>query len=254
MDQPLTFNEKIQWLKLYDRNPLYPVLADKYAVREYVRDCVGEKYLNDLLGVYTSAEDIPFASLPDEFVLKVTNGSGWNIICPDKQALSWNSSKDKLNKWLRSDYYRLGREWAYKNIEPKIICEKFLRDERGKIPKDFKFFCFNGVPRLIQVDSERFEHHTRAFYDPQWNKLPFELLYPSHQEDMQKPGRLEEMLSVAASISKEIPFCRVDLYSLPRIVFGEITFYPGNGVETFKPEGFDAHWGEHIELPNKQAN
>jgi len=254
LDQPLTFNEKIQWLKLYDRKPFYSILADKYAVREYVSKHVGEIYLNELIGVYTNVEDIPIASLPNEFVLKVTNGSGWNIICPDKGLLAWNSSKATLKKWLCSDYYRLGREWAYKNIVPKIICEKFLRDEQGEMPKDFKFFCFNGTPLFIQVDLDRFENHSRLFYDPIWKKMPFEVHYPSHKDDMRKPERLEEMLFVASSLSKGIPFCRVDLYSLPEIIFGEITLYPGNGSEKFRPEEFDTHWGKYISLPDKFAN
>lgn len=246
---PQTFNEKIQWLKLYDRNPFYTVLADKYAVRDYVIQRVGVKYLNRLIGVYCDAEEISIDSLPNEFVLKGTHGSGFNIICQDKANLNWNACKKQMSKWLRFDYFKLGREWVYKNIKPRLVCEEFLRDKSGGVPKDFKFFCFNGVPKLIQIDIDRFENHTRAFYSHKWERMPFELMYKTYGGDIDKPDCLEEMLSVASSLSSGIPFCRVDLYSLPRIVFGEITFYPENGTGKFSPEEVDAQLGALIELP-----
>ncbi len=154
-----------------------------------------------------------------------------------------------MNKWLHSNYYKFGREWAYKNIRPRIVCEKYLTDQSGRVPKDFKFYCFNGVPRFVQLDIDRFDNHTRAFYSPKWERLPIELTYQDYKGDINKPECLEEMLSVASSLSAGIPFCRIDLYSLPKIVFGEITLYPESGTGKFHPEEIDTCWGKLIERP-----
>lgn len=250
--EPKSFNEKIQWMKLYDRNPLYQKLADKYAVREYVKNRVGGEYLTVLLGLYERVEDIVLDAFPERFVLKATHGSGWNIICQGRQAFDWNSSMKKMKKWLNSNYFDLGREWAYKHIPPRILCEEFLEDENGMIPKDYKFFCFSGAPLFVQVDLDRFENHTRVFYNQEWERQPFELAYPAPSYDLARPRQLEEMLFVASSLSKDIPFCRVDLYSLPKVIFGEITLYPENGQENFRPQKYDEILGGYFKLPRKE--
>lgn len=251
LGDPQSFNEKVQWLKLYDRRPYYPLLADKLAAREYVAARVGNQYLNEMLAVYDTVECVRFDELPDEFVMKATHGSGWNIICLDKSRLDENVARAQIGKWLRSSYFRLGREWAYKSVPARVICERLLRDEAGRIPYDYKLFCFNGQPKLVQVDVDRFGEHSRAFYTTEWNRVPGELLYPGPKGEVTRPPGLDEMISVAKALSGGIPFCRIDLFSLPKVVFGEVTFYPGNGFEQFRPDELDLYFGSLLSLPSR---
>ena len=181
LSNPQTFNEKIQWLKVYDHNPMYIRLTDKLAVREFVKTRVGEAYLNDLLGVYQDVEEIQFDLLPEQFVLKATHGSGYNIICPDKSSLDWDKSKQQLAKWLRSNFYYVAYEWAYKHITPRIICEKFLTDKDGGIPRDYKIFCFKGSPRFLEVHSDRFGDHHLDLFTAEWSHLPVTDVYPTQK-------------------------------------------------------------------------
>jgi len=249
VENPNTFNEKIQWLKLYNRKDLYTQLVDKYSVREYVASTLDEKYLSELIGVWDRAEQINFDELPDSFVLKTTQASGTNIIVNEKSKLNIDDTLKKLNNWLEVNYYKVGREWAYKNVKPRIICEELLSDQEGNIPTDFKFFCFNGRPAYIQLDLDRFGSHERVFYDTQWNHQSFGLYYPKSNKTVPKPDNLDEMIELAKKLSKDIPFCRVDFYTLPKIVFGEITFYPGNGIEAFHPAEWDLRFGGLLDLP-----
>jgi hypothetical protein len=252
---PQTFNEKIQWLMLYHRIPEVTQLADKYEVRSYVAQQVGGWLLNDLYGVWDHPSALVFDQLPKSFVLKVTSGSGQNILCRDKSQLDLEKTQRKLAKWMkRSEYWRQ-REWCYKNIKPRIICERFLTDETGAIPSDFRFFCFDGEPLLVQLDMDRFANHRRDLFDLDWKLLPFNMgLYPSSGLDIQRPQNLETMISVARALSRGFPFVRVDLYSIrERVIFGEMTWYPVGGLVIFTPETYDLNLGQALKLP-KSSN
>jgi hypothetical protein len=246
---PRTFSEKIQWLKLFDKNPLYTTLADKYLVREYVKSKVGEDVLNELYGVYEDFENIDFNKLPNSFVIKATHGSGWNIICSDKRNLDLTSTKKIVDQWLSENYYDYGREFVYKDIRPRIVIEKYISNNDNSPLNDYKIFCFNGSPKFIQVDIDRFTNHTRNFYDTNWNRLPFRLLYKSSPKEVERPKNLNSMLEIAKKLSENIKFCRVDLYEVnKKIIFGEITFYPENGLGKFDPSEYDRVIGEYLKL------
>lgn len=249
LDNPNTFNEKIQWIKLYDRNPLYTQLADKYLVRDYVSNKIGDGYLNQLLAAYDNPDQIDFSSLPDSFVLKANHGSGTNIIVKDKSILDEKEVRETTRQWLSKNYYNAGREWCYKNITPRIICEPLLTDIYDQMPKDYKVFCFNGEPLCIQVDVDRFENHTRVFFDTNWQQQDFELFYEKPVKSVTRPDRLDEMMELSRKLAKDIPFVRVDFYALPQLVFGEMTFYPENGFGPFRPVEWDAKMGTFLRLP-----
>lgn len=247
---PKTFSEKIQWIKLNCRDELLHTCVDKYAVREFVRQRVGERYLNELYGVYESVDEIRFEDLPDSFALKVTHGSGGNIICKSKRNLDWADAARKLKIWLATDYYARDKEWAYKGVNARVVCERYLSDEHGNPPCDYKFFCFAGAPRAVQVDLDRFQHHTRLLYTPDWDRIPVQLLYPVPEHDVSRPENLDEMLRVASSLAAGFPFVRVDLYSVKgESVFGELTFTPGSGMEPFSPRQYDEEFGTWLRLP-----
>ena len=249
VNNPKTFNEKLQWLKIHDRNPLYVTLADKYAVRDYVKDRVGNCFLNDLLGMWSNVSEIDWATLPESFVLKATHGSGMNILVTDKAALNLNKINDQLSSWMVTDYSRFGREWVYRDIPRRIIAESLLHDSTGNVPYDYKVFCMNGEPRFIQVDVDRFGVHRRVFLDVEWQRQAFTILHEQYQGDLEKPVYLDAMLDAAKTLAQGIPFVRVDFYALPKIVFGEMTFYPGNGLEMFSPPEWDLRLGQMLELP-----
>lgn len=251
LENPKTFNEKIQWLKLHDRKPIYTKLVDKYAVREHVESLTDKKYLTKLIGVWDRAEDINFDELPESFVLKTTQASGTNIIVKDKSKLNIKDTLNKLTRWLEINYYKKGREWVYKDVAAKIICEELLADEEGNIPLDFKFFCFNGQPTFVQLDLDRFGTHERLFYDMEWQVQPFGFRFPKSDKEMPIPENFNEMVTLAKTLAKDIPFCRIDFYALPKIIFGEITFYPSNGTAPFHPVEWDLKLGELIKLPAK---
>nr|MDE6606472.1 glycosyl transferase [Lachnospiraceae bacterium] len=196
LKNPISFNEKLQWLKLYDKNPSYTNLVDKYAVREYVKEKIGDKYLIPLLGgPWHSVDEIDFEALPDQFVLKCTHDSGSVIICEDKSKFDIDAAKKKLNRCLKIKFFYLAREWPYKNVLPAIIAEKYMTDETGYELKDYKVFTFNGVPKLIQVDYDRFQNHKRNLYNTEWEYLPTQIQYPTDSSiKIERPKRLEEML------------------------------------------------------------
>lgn len=231
-----TFNEKLQWLKLFDRKPYYTQLADKFAVRKNVSEKVGSEYLNNLIGVYKNADDIKWQSLPNKFILKTTHASGWNIICTDKEKLDIQDASERLNYWLSKNFYKntRSREWQYKGIEPQIICEEYLNgdDILGLI--DYKFYCFLGEPKFLTAGINRFRQHTLSFYDNFWNKQEFFKKNIKPHDQYQKPENFDEMLFLAKELSQNIPFCRVDFYNFNRrVIFGEITFFPGGGFSPF---------------------
>ena len=256
LDNPQTFNEKIQWLKLYNHDPLITKCADKYLAREYIKEKVGEEYLIPLLGVWDRVEDIDFDSLPNQFVLKVNWGWGQNIIVQDKAKLNIEEVKNKLNNWLEpfSNHYYYSFEWSYKNIKPKIICEKYIEQLDGQV-YDYKIFCFNGDPRYIQVDLDRFTDHKRCIYDHHWNKQEFKshVSYGFYSGNIKKPKKLELILDLSKKISSNFYHVRVDWYIIKeKLYFGELTFYHGNGVEQFSIPEWDYKWGQLLELPKEK--
>ena len=252
--QPETFNEKLQWLKLHDRKPEYTIMVDKYRVREYIAKTIGEQYLIPLLGVWDSPEEIDFEALPDQFVLKCNHNSGLGMcICKDKSKLNIEKVRRELKKGLADDYYSFTREWPYKDVPRKIICEKYMTDNGDQL-SDYKVHNFNGVPRVILVCRDRFKKSglTEDFYSNQWDHLDVKRPnHPNASVDMKRPYELEEMLQLSQVLSQGIPFVRTDFYTIQgRVYFGEITFYPASGMESFEPAIIDRQFGEWITLPN----
>lgn len=257
LKEPRTFNEKLQWLKLYDRNPEYTKMVDKYEAKKYVADIIGQEYIIPTLGVWDKFEDIEFDKLPKQFVLKPTHTSGNVFICKDKEKINYKQLRKMINKWLKRDYYLVHREWPYKNIKPKIIAEQYMVDDSGMKLKDYKFFCFNGIAQTILVCSNRNGSFKNTnFYDINWNLQPFTReKHKNSNEQIKKPKNLDEMITVAEKLSKDIPFVRVDLYEINgKVYFGELTFYPSSGFEGFEPEEWDKKLGDMLELPTKNIS
>ncbi|WP_127845093.1 ATP-grasp fold amidoligase family protein [Psychroflexus aestuariivivens] len=251
LENPIEFNEKIQWLKVYYHPPILTQLVDKYEVREYVKEKIGEKYLNELIAVYYKASDVDFDELPSKFVIKGVHGFHFNLIVKDKSKLNRKKAKWLLHKWMRKNqYYRGGLEWAYKNVTPKLVAEKFLEEIGKDVINDYKFFCFNGKPKFVQVDIERGINDQRAFYDLDWNKLEFRKGDISNVEEVEKPSNFEEMVEITRKLAQKFPFVRVDLYNINgKILFGEMTFYPSDGRTSFYPEKYNKIIGDYITLP-----
>ena len=251
IEEPESLNEKLQWLKLYNRKPEYTMMVDKYKVRSYIADKIGEEYLIPLIGVWDDPDDIYFESLPKQFVLKCNHNSGLGMcICKDKSKLDINNVKKELQKGLRQDYYLTGREWPYKNVPRKIICEEYLGDN----PNDYKFFCFNGEVEYVLVCSDRFDSLKETFFDKNWNIAPFKRPGIDNDTKVQKPYNLEKMIELAEILSKNIPFIRVDFYEVDnKIYFGELTFFPASGFSGFEPEEWDFKLGELIKLQKNKT-
>lgn len=252
LDKPITFNEKLQWLKINDRNPAYTMMVDKYRVRNYITEKIGKEYLVPLVGVWDKPEDIDFSLLPQKFVLKCNHNSGKGIcICKDKDKLDIKQVKKELTRGLRQNYYYHGREWPYKDVPRKIICEEFL-DNNGKDLPDYKLMCFNGKVQCSFVCTDRFSRkglHV-TFFDRDWNVMPFERHYPSHKQGLPKPRQYEKMVELAETLADKIPFVRVDFYEVEeKIYFGELTFFPGSGFEEFTPKEWDVKLGNLLILP-----
>ena len=238
LDEPKTFNEKILFSKLNNRFEEGHLLADKFLVRDFVKYTLGEDYLISILGIYDNVESINTYNLPKKFVIKATQGSGWNIIVKDKDTFNWEEAKVTLTKWLNQDYSLYGREWQYNWETNKILIEKFLENNESSPLHDYKFFCFNGEPKYIQVDVDREKDHKRNFYDLQWNLQEFRLMYPNTEVVISKPKELEKMISLAKKVSGKLKdkmnFVRVDFYiNEGKIYFGEITFHPDGGCAPF---------------------
>ncbi|MBO7237949.1 MAG: hypothetical protein J6U96_01485 [Elusimicrobiaceae bacterium] len=251
LKNPQTFNEKLQWLKLHDRNPLYTTLVDKYAVKKWVADKIGEQYIIPTLAVWQKAEDIDFDKLPNQFVLKVNHDSGGLVICHDKSKLDKQEAVAKLARALKNNGYWYGREWPYKNVKPCIIAEKYMEDNAHHL-NDYKFFCFNGKAKFILFGSNRFEKGGLkvTFYDTNWQKLPFARAYHSVDNPAEKPSQLPAMCQLAEQLARQMPFARIDFYVIgEQIYFGEITLYPASGMEGFNPAQWDKKIGDLVELP-----
>ena len=252
LDAPQTFNEKLQWLKLYDRRPEYTMMVDKYRVREYIAQKIGAEYLIPLLGVWDSPDEIDFAALPEQFVLKCNHNSGLGMcICKDKSTLDLRKVRRELRKGLRQDYYLPGREWPYKDVPRKIIAEKFMIDNDVNELRDYKFFCFRGEVKCFKVDFDRFIDHRANYFDPNGNPMPFGEVVcpPKPDKQLVLPENLGKMISLAEKLSGDIPFLRVDFYNVQgRIYFGELTFSPASGMGKFIPEAWDAILGSWLRL------
>jgi hypothetical protein len=256
LENPQTFNEKLQWLKLYNRRPEYTIMVDKYRVRDYIAEKLGEEYLIPLLGVWNDPDEIDFDALPNQFVLKCNHNSGLGMcICKDKSKLDIKKVKKELIKGLKQDYYLTGREWPYKDVPRKIICEKYMTDDSGTELSDYKIHNFNGVPKVILVCSERFSNSGlhEDFYDVNWKKIDLKRPeHPTSEQEVNKPKELEKMLIFSEKLSKNYPFMRTDFYEVNgQLYFGEITLYPTSGFASFEPEEWDETFGEWIKLPEK---
>jgi hypothetical protein len=248
---PKAYTEKLQWLKIHDHNPLYTTLVDKYAVKEYVSQKIGSQYVFPCFGVWNNFDEIDFDKLPNQFVLKCTHDSGGIVICKDKESFDKKAAKDLIERALKLDFWRWSREWAYKNVPPRILAEQYMVDESGEELKDYKLFCFNGEPRYIEVDFDRFTHHHRNIYDVNWNLQECEIKFPSDRNRViPRPQNLDEMLEMARILSKGFPHVRIDLYNIDgRAYFGEFTFYHGGGWEEFRPLKWDYIFGDCMKLP-----
>ena len=249
LKRPRTFNDKIIYLKTRVRYEDASQYVDKIRARDYVANVCGSKYLVPLLGVWKSAEEIDYNALPRQFVLKTNHGSGMNILCHDKKKLDIQYANHELNRWLATDYSNFGHEYQYKGIKPRVLAEEMLVPADGGELKDFKVFCFRGEPRFIQVDIDRHTNHTRNFYDLQWGRLPFSILYPAYHGEVRRPKGLEEMLDVARKLSHRFVFARIDLYEgCDAVYFSEITLHHGGGFEPVLPRKYAEILGEYIDL------
>lgn len=256
IDKPKSYNEKLQWIKLFDRKPEYSVMVDKVAVRDYISNTIGEKYLIPSLGIWDSPNDINFDLLPNQFVIKCNHNSGKGMcICKDKSKLDIELTRKELKKGLKEKYYYIGREWPYKNVKPKILAEKYMTDESGSELKDYKVMCFEGEPRLIEVHMGRFtDHQTQDIYDTDWNKTTItqgnDKSYGESDFTLPKPRCFDEMITLSRKLSQGLHHLRVDWYSINgKLYFGELTFFDGSGFVAYDDPQNDLMLGSWINLP-----
>ena len=255
LKNPTKFSEKIQWLKLYNHNPLYTTLVDKLRVKEYVSHKIGAEFVIPAIATWNSPKDIEWRILPEQFVLKTNHDSGGTgiVICKNKSSLSIGKALKVLNHSFRRNSYVIGREWPYKDVAKKVIAEQFLSDSHGEL-RDYKFFCFNGKVRCFKIDYNRQIYHQANYYDPSGQLLPYgEAAYPPNPDaDIHIPENISTMIALAENLSQGIPFVRVDLYNVDgKIYFGEFTFFPAGGMTKWVgDENVDALWGSWLELPN----
>lgn len=254
LKNPETFNEKLQWLKLNDQKNAYFQMVDKFEAKKYVSSRIGKEHIIPTLGIWGAFDDIDFSKLPEKFVLKCTHDSGDIVICNDKGTFNINEAKKKIAKGLKTNFYLVGREWAYKGVLPRIIAEQYM-DNNGEALVDYKIHCFNGVPKFVLVCRDRFSESglTEDFYTPEWELMPVKRpSIPNAKTPLPKPEKLDEMLALAAKLSENIPFLRVDFYYVEgKIYFSELTFFPASGFAPFEPEEWDRTFGDWLELPSK---
>ena len=250
LNPPVTFNEKLQWLKLHDWRKEYTRMVDKAEAKKYVAEIIGEEYIIPTLGVWDCFDEIDFNTLPHQFVLKCTHDSGGLVICKDKSKLDVQKARKVLEKSLKKNYYYETREYPYRDVKPRIIAEKYMVDESGTELKDYKFFCFKGEPKMLFIATDR-PYDTRFdFYDTNFNHLPFKQGHPLAAKPISKPKGFEQMLELAAKLSKGIPHVRVDFYDISgQVYFGELTFTHYSGTVPFEPSQWDYKIGEWLELP-----
>jgi len=256
LKHPATLNEKLLWKKLYGYKPLHTTITDKYAVRDWVADRIGQGHLIPLIASFEAVEQLDFPQLPDSFVVKVSHGSGQVVIVRDKPSVQERELKDRLARWTKENHYHLSKEPQYRDIKPRLIVEQLLTEADGRIPMDFKFHCFRGQVEAIQVDIDRFGDHRRNFYDVNWNLLPFTWSawdrkgpkWPNGPE-VERPAQLDLMLTIARTLSKEFDYVRVDLYNCDdKVYFGELTLHHGGGWERFDPASWDLYFGNKLDL------
>lgn len=241
LKNPQRFSEKLQWYKLYGRIPIMKICADKNSVRKYIEEKGYSTLLNKQYGVFYDVKKIDFDKLPEQFVLKAAHGSGWNIIVKDKSKLDIKHTKMLLRSWLKQDSSWSGREWVYREMPRSIVAERYLEDETGEL-RDYKFFCFNGHPRFMQLEVGRnTANNTRNFYDMDWNLMPFGKEIPHNSKlKVDKPKLFEEMKEIAEKLCEPFQFVRVDLYQANgKVYFGEMTFFPAGGAPDFVPDKYD---------------
>lgn len=257
LDNPKTYTEKLQWIKLYDRRPEYTMMQDKYAIRKFIKETIGEEYLIPLLGVWDCADDIDFDSLPDQFVLKCNHDCASVMICREKSTFDTVEARKHLRTCLQKNYYPDGREWAYKDIKPKIIAEKYMQNGDEKTLTDYKFFCFSGTARMVLLASGQAHTPERRlnFYDIDFNLLPIRRgEMPSSENTVSKPDGFDDLVILAEKLSAGIPFVRVDFYLVEgHPYFGEVAFYPSGGMAEFKPREWEERVGDWIILPDKKV-
>lgn len=254
LKNPKCLNDKLQWMKFNYRFPLQTIVSDKYAVREYVAEKIGTEYLIPLLGVWDNFEKIDFDKLPEQFVLKCNHDSGGLAICTNKKDFDINGARKKIERSLKSNFYWIGREYQYKNIIPKIICEQYITED-GNVPEDYKIYCFNGIPDAILVCKGRFSKGSHKaqyyFYDHNWNFLPYNKGdNVNNDPKVEKPKNLDKMLEIARKLSEDFIFARIDLYNINgKIYFGEITLSPNSGFDPDITVETDKMFGEKLEIP-----
>ena len=254
LNNPKTFSEKLQWLKLHDRKPEYVTMVDKYAVKQYVANKIGDEYIIPTLGVWNKFDDIDFDKLPNQFVLKCTHDSGGLVICNDKSKLNKNEARHKIEVSMKRNYFHMFKEWPYKSVPKRIIAEQYMTDGKSSDLPDYKFFCFDGEPKYCQVIRDRRSKETIDFYDMEWNHMPFVGLNPVASNGLSpvaKPAHLDKMIEICRKLSEGNPFSRIDLYVInDKEYFGEITFYPAGGMGVFRPDEWNKRLGDLINLPN----
>ena len=252
LNNPKLYNEKLQWLKLYDRREVYTLLVDKYRVRKYIADVLGEEYLIPLLGKWDSPEDINFDILPEQFVLKCNHDSGSVIICKDKETFNQEKAKVFLQKKMETNHYYLGREWPYKSVRPCIIAEKYMTPEDSDALVDYKYFCFDGEPKIMYWSKDKAEDPRTDFFDMEFNHLPIRMRDPNSEVLPEKPANFEKMKEIAKRLSSGFPHVRIDFYEINgQIYFGEFTFYHCSGFVEVKQEEWNNRLGEWITIPQK---
>ena len=254
---PVTYNEKLQWIKLYDHNPLYNTLVDKYDVKKYVSEKIGHEYVIPTIGIWENVDDIPFDKLPSQFVIKCTHDSGSIVICNDKTKFDYLSAKKKIKKCLKKRFYKSGREWPYKDLRPRIIVERYMEDPETDELRDYKFFCFDGVVQamFIATDRQASDRPTAFdFFDPDYHHLDIRHGHPNAETLPKKPANFELMKELAQKLSQNIPHVRVDFYEVDgKVYFGEMTFFHHGGLVPFDPPEWDYRFGKWIILPNRKA-
>jgi hypothetical protein len=252
LNNPKDFTEKIAWYKVFYRPKSLNQLVDKFAVRAFVEEKIGSQFLNTFYGVFDDVNEIKFDELPEKFVIKATHTSGHNLIVRDKNKLNLDKTKKLLKKWLKiNQYYRIGQEWAYKDVKPRIIIEKYLEQIDQKSLTDFKFYCFDGKAKFIDIHTDREDEHKQGSFDLNFERLPFGVSrFKQIYESPEKPVNLKEMIECAEVLSEKLPFVRVDFYAIEgKTIFGEMTFYPSDGRKKFYPEKYNRIIGDYFTLP-----
>lgn len=252
LKRPRTFNEKLQWYKLYHHDPLMTILSDKFAVRDYLEAAGHGRLLNELYGVYERVEEIDLDALPERFVIKATHGSNMNIICRDRKALDWDQCRAMMRRWLKTDFFYSGRQWAYRDIRPRLICEKYLENEEFDELLDYKFYCFSGKPEVLWVCSGRYSCHGVVYsaFDMKWKRMDIYKGRSASELPVTKPESFAAMVALVKELCGGFPFVRVDLYLVKeKLIFGEFTFYPDSGTVRFSPDRYNRFFGDLFILP-----